>query len=633
MKYLNNAVIGNDKIVVSLDEKGRFLRMFFPTPDYRQHIEQIDVFFKIDGKIFNLNTLDNVVYNQNYEQNTNVVKTKIFLDEYNLEIEQTDFCVIDENVYTRRYNIKNNSDKKINISCIINSKSFANINNDTCGLFKEQSLIQYNKELTSCIYSNLKIQGARVNNNQQNPELEPLDNEYIGLSHGSTIFLENLSIDKNSNKDIFVNTLLIENKKIKALQDIDTEIIRMQKVDYVKKEQQAIKYWEKYVKKMTKINLSKLSDDAKKIYIRSLLLIDILINKETGGVSAAVEIDEYKEKSGRYSYCWPRDAYFVMEALNLINEKEQKELVEKYYSKFCKKTQNRQGNWEQRFYTDGSLAPCWGYQIDETALIILGAYKYYALVKNKNFLKQNLKMLEDGTKYLNKYIEDLNKKQNEKEIKIKTFDLWEMYQGETTFSLGAVYAAFDAMLNIYDQIYLEYENNRLKQEQIRKKIEQIKKNKMTVKQYIEDNFYSETRQSFVRGKEQEKIDISVLSLANMFNVFTPEDKKILKTIDNIEMNLRTFTGGYIRFEEDTYIEGNNPWIIANMMMCFYHLKAGNKDKVLENFNFIVNTATKNGFLAEQIDNETLEAKWVIGLTWVHGMYIVLINEMLKHGII
>ena len=41
--------------------------------------------------------------------------------------------------------------------------------------------------------------------------------------------------------------------------------------------------------------------------------------------------------------------------------------VEKFYKIFCKNTQSQNGMWEQRFYTDGNLAPCWGYQIDETA--------------------------------------------------------------------------------------------------------------------------------------------------------------------------------------------------------------------------------------------------------------------------
>ena len=31
----------------------------------------------------------------------------------------------------------------------------------------------------------------------------------------------------------------------------------------------------------------------------------------------------------------------------------------------------------QRFFTDGKLAPAWGYQIDETASVVYGIYEHY----------------------------------------------------------------------------------------------------------------------------------------------------------------------------------------------------------------------------------------------------------------
>ena len=57
-----------------------------------------------------------------------------------------------------------------------------------------------------------------------------------------------------------------------------------------------------------------------------------------------------------------------------------------FYKCFCKKTQSKNGMWEQRFYTDGKLAPCWGYQVDETASVVFGVYEHYQYTKlRKNF--------------------------------------------------------------------------------------------------------------------------------------------------------------------------------------------------------------------------------------------------------
>ena len=123
-----------------------------------------------------------------------------------------------------------------------------------------------------------------------------------------------------------------------------------------------------------------------KIYKRTILLYPLLSNEKTGGISAAIEVDEDRNFCGRYSYCWPRDAVFITKAMDIL--KMDKE-TEKFYKVFCKKTQSKNGMWEQRFFSDGRLAPCWGYQIDETASVILGIHAHYKITKNKKFLKKD----------------------------------------------------------------------------------------------------------------------------------------------------------------------------------------------------------------------------------------------------
>ena len=79
---------------------------------------------------------------------------------------------------------------------------------------------------------------------------------------------------------------------------------------------------------------------------------------------------------------------------------------DKFYRNFCKKTQSKNGMWEQRFFTDGKLAPCWGYQVDETASVIYGVYEHYKYTKSEKFLKDCLHMCEKATDFLEKYVKD-----------------------------------------------------------------------------------------------------------------------------------------------------------------------------------------------------------------------------------
>ena len=158
----------------------------------------------------------------------------------------------------------------------------------------------------------------------------------------------------------------------------ENKLEEIKNIDYKKELEKTKKYWEKYVKDHDTIKLTNSNTEymkrVEKIYKRTILLYPLLTNNTTGGISAAVEIDENRTKCGRYSYCWPRDAIFITNALDILKmEKE----TEKFYKTFCKNTQSKSGRWEQRFYTDGNLAPCWGYQIDETASVIYGVYNHY----------------------------------------------------------------------------------------------------------------------------------------------------------------------------------------------------------------------------------------------------------------
>ena len=58
-------------------------------------------------------------------------------------------------------------------------------------------------------------------------------------------------------------------------------------------------------------------------------------------------------------------------------------------------------------------------------------------------------------------------------------------------------------------------------------------------------------------------------------------------------------------------------------MGLYFHAAGDDKKANECLNFIVQSATPQGFLAEQ-SNSDLNEKWVIGLAWSHAVFIELL---------
>ena len=140
--------------------------------------------------------------------------------------------------------------------------------------------------------------------------------------------------------------------------------------------------------------------------------------------------------------------------------------------------------------------------------------------------------------------------------------------------------------------------------------------------------YDEGKKSYVRNASDKKIDISLIGAVIPFKVFTPKEKKVLNTVERITLSLRTYTGGFQRFEGDHYMNGN-PWPIANMWMTLYYLEKGEKTKAKETFDFVIKTVSKLNLIGEQVDNSTLKANWVIGLGWSHAMFVLVLEKMLN----
>ena len=112
-------------------------------------------------------------------------------------------------------------------------------------------------------------------------------------------------------------------------------------------------------------------------------------------------------------------------------------------------------------------------------------------------------------------------------------------------------------------------------------------------------------------------------------MFDSNDKKVQNTIERINMTLRTYTGGYIRYEDDSYMGGYNPWPIATLWMAWYYLEVNDVQKALEAFSFVTNSASGHVFLGEQVSNEEMKPNWVIGLTWSHAMYIIILQKLMS----
>ena len=197
-----------------------------------------------------------------------------------------------------------------------------------------------------------------------------------------------------------------------------------------------------------------------------------------------------------------------------------------------------------------------------------------------------------------------------------------MFEGTTLYSVSSIYAAFSAMIKIYGELGIN--DNR---------VEELSELVNSIREYCIKTFYDENKKSFVRNTIDRRIDMSIMGAIVPFRMLDSKDKMVQETIDKINATLRTYTGGYIRFEWDHYIGGYNPWPVTTLWMAWYYLESGDYPKAVECFNFVTNSASELAFLGEQVDNRKMKPAWVIWLTWSHAMYIIILEKLIKKSII
>ena len=402
-KYYNEAIIGNNKLAASFSSKGELLRLFYPTRDCRQFVDEMYAGVKInDSMIIYLHDDINNQYDQYYSDNTNVLNTKIKNTYFNLDILQTDFASISNDVIIKRYTFTNKNTIDLNVNFLLYSKLLSSFNNMVGTRVENDIFMQYSHNYTFCVFSKSPILSYKLNGSKEEIRTGLLhDKDYIGMSNDSAVSYDIGVLKPGESRELEIFIYINSNREKYKFDEIMNDIENLRKIAVKKEQQKVEKYWEDFVfahdglnilsnqKEWEKIITGKEENsgftykkylEMKNVYIRSILLFPLLSNSQTGGVSAALEVDEERDNCGRYAYCWTRDAVFITRALDILNMKEE---TDKFYTVFSKETQSKNGMWEQRFYTDGRLAPCWGYQIDETASIVYGAFEHYKFTKDK----------------------------------------------------------------------------------------------------------------------------------------------------------------------------------------------------------------------------------------------------------
>jgi GH15 family glucan-1,4-alpha-glucosidase len=127
-----------------------------------------------------------------------------------------------------------------------------------------------------------------------------------------------------------------------------------------------------------------------------------------------------------------------------------------------------------------------------------------------------------------------------------------------------------------------------------------------------------------------------------FNVFEPDDERVVGTMRAIEerLTVNAGVGGIARYEGDLYqrpadrneaVPGN-PWFICTLWLAQWHIARAKEPSDLRSalslLEWAISKALPSGVLAEQVDPFTGQPLSVSPLTWSHATFVTTVLEYL-----
>ena len=343
--------------------------------------------------------------------------------------------------------------------------------------------------------------------------------------------------------------------------------------------------------------------------IRAAITLKLNTFEDTGAIVAALTTSIPEAPgSGRnwdYRYCWLRDAYFVVNALNRISTTQ---TMEKYLSYLVNVVAGA---------PDGHIQPVYGIdgraRLDEREIDSLPGYRGMGPVRVGNQAYEQVqhdvygsailavahvffdrRLVRRGNEALFRRLESLG------EMAIALHDqpdagLWEM-RGRLrvhTFSAVMCWAACDRLAKIAVQLGLAQRFGYWREKADR------------MHAAICRRAWSENKQSFTAVFDEDPLDASVLLLHDV-GFLAVDDPRFSKTVAAVERELRKGDFVYRYIEADDFGVPENAFVVCTFWYIYALAALGRMEEARDLFENLIARRNRHGLLAEHINPRTGE---------------------------
>lgn len=367
--------------------------------------------------------------------------------------------------------------------------------------------------------------------------------------------------------------------------------------------QRTTAYWLDWVRSLA------LPADFQDVVIRAAITLKLCSHEDTGAIVAALttSIPEYgaSERTWDYRFCWLRDSYFTVQALNSLNATRTMEDYLRYVSNVAAGS------------PDGVLQPLFGLGLervlDEQLVPGLAGYKGFGPVRRGNAAWNQIQNDGYGSVILavtqcffderlpNMGGEELFRRleavgaQAEQRWNLPDAGLWEFRTRSEVHTHSAMmcWAACDRLAKIAQSLQLDVARLRWSESAAR------------IKQGIIDEAWSESRQSFVASFGGSEVDASLLLMAQT-GFIGADDPRFLSTLTACEADLRFGNHLYRYRRADDFGAPETAFTACTFWLIDALARVGRKDEAREIFDDILGRRNHLGLLSEGVHVETGE---------------------------
>lgn len=361
---------------------------------------------------------------------------------------------------------------------------------------------------------------------------------------------------------------------------------------------------------------------------RSLAVLKTQIDAR-GAILAANDSDIMQSNRANYSYVWPRDGALVARVLDRAGEHE---LARRYHEFTIPLITEGQPFFLQKYNTDGTLGATWHpwifdgvpetpLQEDETALTLWSVWEHVKASGGREWLAGHYEgFVRPMARFLASFIDALGG------LPKPSYDLWEERRGVHAFTVATVVAGLSAAAGMAAlQGDSEGKSFAGAADQVRGAL---------LKHLVDSEsgaFIRTVRQTGSGFEPDLGADASLL-LVGRFAGLPADHPAVLATVAKVKDRLfvRSALGGLARYEGDYYGRVSesypgNPWVITTLWLAQEEIAAATSVRELEwSLRWLEWTRARGGatgVLGEQFHPETGHVMTVSPLTWSHAEYL------------